>query len=363
MKKPDTMIVFGSNEDIEKRSQMIKDIYNPAKNKFLINDEYEKFRNVVKLMTLEGMSEDFIIGLLAEDPGDAYAMTVDFLHSAALIMGEEYVKEHLLGRTIRAEDACRQIREDYYEKQMEPLRKMYEDLDGKIQAALSGEEQARQQLEILKLQNEHADEMYKERMKSAKTDFEYRMQLAEVKAQQKEETMKRDIADLQTGLDREKNRRQELEAENLELVGKIETLIMQISREKPKDEERKEPAADTALPPQTVSTPATEKPSGQPGEEKHFPFFWRKKEGNVQAMAQSADEEKRKKLEERRNYCISVLGSSEYSEEQVELILTCMMNEKISRTVLEYICNPKLPIHNMKAMIRFLGGGNDDEKH
>ena len=80
-------------------------------------------------------------------------------------------------------------------------------------------------------------------------------------------------------------------------------------------------------------------------------------------MAQSADEEKRKKLEERRNYCISVLGSSEYSEEQVELILTCMMNEKISQTVLEYICNPKLPIHNMKAMIRFLGGGNDDEKH
>ena len=46
----------------------------------------------------------------------------------------------------------------------------------------------------------------------------------------------------------------------------------------------------------------------------------------------------------------------------VLLILACMMNEKISRSVLEYICNPKLPIHNMKAMIRFLGGGNDDKE-
>ena len=147
-KTPDTKIIFGSREDIEKRTLKIKEIYGPSKNAFLIGDEYEKCRNVIQLMTLEGMSTDFIYDLMAEEPGDEYAMTADFLHSAAMIMGEEYVREHLLGRTIQAEEACRQIREDYYEKQMEPLRKMYEDLDAKIQAALSGEEQARQQLAI-----------------------------------------------------------------------------------------------------------------------------------------------------------------------------------------------------------------------
>ena len=127
-KTPDTKIIFGSREDIEKRTLKIKEIYGPSKNAFLIGDEYEKCRNVIQLMTLEGMSTDFIYDLMAEEPGDEYAMTADFLHSAAMIMGEEYVREHLLGRTIQAEEACRQIREDYYEKQMEPLRKMYEDL-------------------------------------------------------------------------------------------------------------------------------------------------------------------------------------------------------------------------------------------
>ena len=352
-KTPDTKIIFGSREDIEKRTLKIKEIYGPSKNAFLIGDEYEKCRNVIQLMTLEGMSTDFIYDLMAEEPGDEYAMTADFLHSAAMIMGEEYVREHLLGRTIQAEEACRQIREDYYEKQMEPLRKMYEDLDAKIQAALSGEEQARQQLAILKLQN---------------------------------------------GCDREEKRCRELQAENLELVEKLEQLIMQISAVRTENSEmkaaasglkknsseeaghdgkkdpeplarKKEWEADVAAREKETDTAAQRKEPDNPdgarnnaGEGKRFPFFWRKKEENGQASGKADEEELKKKQEERRNYCISVLGSSDYTEEQVELILACMMNEKISRSVLEYICNPKLPIHNMKAMIRFLGGGNDDKE-
>ena len=371
-KATDTKIIFGSEEDIAKRTLKIKEIYSPSKNAFLIGDQYEKCRNVIQLMTLEGMSTDLIHDLMVQDPGDEYAMTADFLHSAAMIMGEEYVREHLFGRTIQAEEACRQIREDYYEKQMEPLRKMYEDLDGKIQAALSGEEQARQQLEILKLQNKHAGEMYTERMESAKKDFDYQLQLAQVKAEQKEASLMRDMKDLQTGYDREEKRRKELEAENLELVGKLEQLVMQISRERAQDFEKREPAAALAAPaPEETgeagnktdeSAEALTESKAVSVEEKHFPFFWRRKEKNDQAAAEGAEEELKRKQEERRNYCISVLGSSEYSEEQVELILACMMNDKISRTVLEYICNPKLPIHNMKAMIRFLGGGSDEQK-
>ena len=397
-KTPDTKIIFGSREDIEKRTLKIKEIYGPSKNAFLIGDEYEKCRNVIQLMTLEGMSTDFIYDLMAEEPGDEYAMTADFLHSAAMIMGEEYVREHLLGRTIQAEEACRQIREDYYEKQMEPLRKMYEDLDAKIQAALSGEEQARQQLAILKLQNDHADELYKERLENAKSDFNYRLQLAQAKAEQKETTLKRDIAELQSGCDREEKRCRELQAENLELVEKLEQLIMQISAVRTENSEMKaaasglkknsseeaghdgkkdpEPLArkkewevDASARVKETDTTAQRKEPDNPdgarnnaGEGKRFPFFWRKKEENGQASGKADEEELKKKQEERRNYCISVLGSSDYTEEQVELILACMMNEKISRSVLEYICNPKLPIHNMKAMIRFLGGGNDDKE-
>ena len=386
-KKPDTKIIFGSKEDIEKRTQKIKEIYGPTKNAFLIGDKYEKCRNVIKLMTLEGMSTDFIYELMAEDPEDEYAMTADFLHSAAMIMGEEYVREHLLGRTIQAEEACRQIREDYYEKQMEPLRKMYDDLDAKIQAALSGEEQARQQLAILKLQNEHADELYKERLENAKSDFNYRLQLAQAKAEQKETTLKRDIAELQSGYDREEKQRRELQAENLELVGKLEQLIMQISSVRAENSEMKTAASGTkknapdgeAADSKKDPEPALRKKELDPadqktepdipdaarigsGEGKRFPFFWRKKEEDGQASMKAEEEALKKKQEERRNYCIYVLGSSDYTEEQVELILACMMNEKISRSILEYICNPKLPIHNMKAMIRFLGGGNDGKE-
>ena len=106
-KATDTKIIFGSEEDIAKRTLKIKEIYSPSKNAFLIGDQYEKCRNVIQLMTLEGMSTDLIHDLMVQDPGDEYAMTADFLHSAAMIMGEEYVREHLFGRTIQAEETAK----------------------------------------------------------------------------------------------------------------------------------------------------------------------------------------------------------------------------------------------------------------
>ena len=345
-KKEATKIVFGNDKEIDDRKLKIKRIYAPGKNEFLINDDHEESRNIIKLMILEGASEEFVEAMIREAAEKGPSLTLDYLHCAALIMGEGYVREHLLGKTMSAEEASRKLREGEYEKQMGPLRQMYENLDGKIKAALDGEDQAKQQLEILKLQNTHAEEMYNQRLESAKLQFHYEQQLAEERARQKESNLQQTIREVRQSYDQEKERREELEMENGMLIRKLEKAVLELSaaaeKEKEKEKEAEQRAEKEEAPKET------------------FLRRWRKAGFG---KGDDAGREKAQKLEERRNFCISALGNSEYTEEQVNLILSCMMDESIPQGVLQYLCNPKLPVHNMRAMLRFLGGDEHVSKN
>ena len=112
------------------------------------------------LMLMEGLSEEFIALLLAQGRSPAFAPTLDFLHCAALVLGEEYVKEHLLGKHLSFEDGAREIREHYHTEQMKPYEEMYPDLKERMEAAKEGEQLIAKQMEILKLKSDHAEQIY-----------------------------------------------------------------------------------------------------------------------------------------------------------------------------------------------------------
>lgn len=318
----ETKIVFGMDKEIEERKGKLKNLRGYKTDlAYLLDEPHETSKALTDLMVTEGISEDFIRSVVVPDTDDAYMMTLDFLHSAALIMGESYVKENLMGKTISSKDAAKGIREAFYEQQLKPYREIYENLDEKLRAAKEGETQLNHQIEILKIQSAHAQEMYDTALENARMRFDYEKKLMEGKSAASSEKDQEKIAALEGELSVLREKDKNLEKECREVKAAYEKSL------------------DAA--------------KSSPGDGRFVDFSWRKKRRSRQLI-----EEGKK---ERTAFALSVLGNKEFSAEQVTLLLPVLENEKVPLSALKMLCQPSLPVKNMEAFIRFLEGGNANE--
>ena len=482
-KRKETEVVFGNPEEIDKRREQAKQFRTATERNYLLRDEYEKSRNLIDIMFMEGLPESFIEGIRLKKTDKAYVLTLDFLHCAALVMGCDYVLEKIQGQTINLEDAVDAMRAELQNQQLAPFRDVYENLDEKIAAALKGESMIDQQIQVLKMQNEHLEELYRERLESAKTRFNYQLRLSVEKAKAKEtmdaqqirllkekleamdsaglqkteflsdrlrtaEEEKRSLQKGNESLEEEKKSLQEenrslkeekkslqengsleedkkslqeenrsLEEEKRKLQGKNESLK---EEKKTLQEENKSLKAEKKTLQEENESLKEEKKSLREGKEflkgekkslqeendslkaenrtlqknilniqmdieelrqraeigrrwfwvtgkrKEEPQDGQQKETVKSPIAEPPQEKepdtKNQEAEDRRDFCLRILRDRNYTEEQMDLILKLMINEEIPKETLAYICNPALPVHNMKALVRYLERGEKSEK-
>ena len=326
-KTNETRIIFSGPEEMEKRRSHIKVFKNVKERPMLVEDRAEKVRNVCEMMILEGFSDELIDELLKICPDPANVETLDFLHMAVLVMGEDFVRENYVGKVITSEEACRLLREHYFNDQMKPYREIYENLDERIRAALEGEDKVSHQIEILKLQSEHASEMFEQRMANAKTQFDCDLAMAKREAEMDKERSKEQLlfmeAELKKAADR--NERQKEEYEKLLKEAVLST-----------------PRRSRRFGRKLFETKQTGDDAGKEG--KNSP---RSKAATVN--------------DERREFCLATLGNQNFTGQQVDLILPCLMDEEIPLSVLKILCRPDLPAENMNGFIRFIKGGRKED--
>ena len=165
-------------------------------------------------MILEGFSDEMIDWLLTLCSDPDKVETLDFLHMAVLVMGEDFVRKELWERSLpwkRPADFCGGLsRRSDETVSGNPM----ENPDAKIRAALEGEDKASHQIEIPKLQSEHADEMYKQRMETAKVQYTWDLKIEKNTAKAEKERMEEKITSLTKELEEAKaeNTRQKKEA-------------------------------------------------------------------------------------------------------------------------------------------------------
>lgn len=318
----ETKVVFGEEKEITERKGRLKNLRGYKTDlEYLLDEAHEKSKALTDLMVTEGLSDEFIRLILREDTDDAYMMTLDFLHCAALIMGEDYVKENLMGKTISVADAANGIKETYHEQQLKPYREIYENLDERLKAAREGETLLNHQIEILKIQSSHAQEMYDKAMENEKLRFKFEKSALEAQNTSERERSAEKISALEGELSALREKAKKLEKENRDLRSSYEKQLADAK-------------ADTA-------------------EGKFVDFSWRKKRRKKE---QNAVEKKA-----RTAFALSVLGNKEFSAEQIAMLVPVLENEKIPLAALERLCVPSLPAQNMKAFIRFLEGGTANE--
>ena len=121
-KRKETEVVFGNPEEIDKRREQAKQFRTATERNYLLRDEYEKSRNLIDIMFMEGLPESFIEGIRLRKTDKAYVLTLDFLHCAALVMGCDYVLEKIQGQTINLEDAVDAMRAELQNQQLAPFR-------------------------------------------------------------------------------------------------------------------------------------------------------------------------------------------------------------------------------------------------
>ena len=92
MEKEETRIIFTSPEEMAGRRKHIKAFKNVKERPQLVEDSNEKVRNVCELMILEGFSDELIDWLLTLCSDPDKVETLDFLHMAVLVMGEDFVR-------------------------------------------------------------------------------------------------------------------------------------------------------------------------------------------------------------------------------------------------------------------------------
>ena len=419
-KKEPTRILYANEDELRKRKERIPAFRNRNnKMNYLLDPNYEKTKALVDLMILEGMRGEFIEELLTREPDQEYALTLDFLHCAALILGERYVKENLMGKSLSAQEAIRDVREAYHNQEMKPYREIYGNFEQRLQAAKTGETQTEHQLEILKLQSAHAEAMYKQRMESAKVQFRYELRLSHEKASVREEKDAEKIAGLEKELEMVKayaeDKKKEAahfqkEGEDLRnalkqkkeecnAIRKREQRLQKELRKLYSEPEKENTAGEEAPVEQeektTESKPTqkqrrcwlwggkeNEKNSGPKKEEpapdgknakSDYPAeagtskaetFTKKAESKLETAKNVVpnDREDPETADDRKMFCMEVLGDHAFSCEQVEILLPCLQDEAIPVSTLRKICNPQLPAQNMKLFVKYLRGGKECEK-
>ena len=328
MEEMKTKILFCSDEELEERRARINAFRGPKARQYLLDNRYEQIRMMADMMILEGFSDAFTDELLAMAGEPGNEMTFDFIRFAALVMGEEFVRSSFNGKAIALEEACRMIRENYHDKEMQPFREIYENLDEKLRAAREGEEKVIRQIEVLKLQNKHAGEMYEERMDSARMKFHYEREIAATKAAVEKERLEEKIKALTEKLSNEKSEREKLKKENEKL--------------------KREGTSGGFLSWLRGSGTGEQQDREEGGEKKD--------DGE---KASSVAEETA--ADERREFCIRTLGNEKFSGEQINLIVPCLQDENIPLSTLQILCRPDLPAENMNGLIRFIRGGKTND--
>ena len=357
MEKEETRIIFTSPEEMAGRRKHIKAFKNVKERPQLVEDSNEKVRNVCELMILEGFSDEMIDWLLTLCSDPDKVETLDFLHMAVLVMGEDFVRERIVGKVLTLEEACRLLREDYHEDQMKPYREIYENLDAKIRAALEGEDKVSHQIEILKLQSEHADEMYKQRMETAKVQYTCDLKIEKNTAKAEKERLEEKITSLTKELEEAKaeNTRQKKEYEKL-----LKDAVLLSRREEKK---KQEAAKGTERPPDAADGEKKPWCFGRKRQEKK-PEEEKAADAPIKGDEKNAEKEETPILlspeDERREFCLSALGNLKFTGEQIELILPCMLDENVPLTALNLLCRPELPAANMRGFIRFIEGGKNE---
>ena len=357
MEKEETRIIFTSPEEMAGRRKHIKAFKNVKERPQLVEDSNEKVRNVCELMILEGFSDEMIDWLLTLCSDPDKVETLDFLHMAVLVMGEDFVRERIVGKVLTLEEACRLLREDYHEDQMKPYREIYENLDAKIRAALEGEDKVSHQIEILKLQSEHADEMYKQRMETAKVQYTCDLKIEKNTAKAEKERMEEKITSLTKELE-------EAKAENTRQKKEYEKLLKDAVLLSRRDEKKKqETVKGTERPPDAADGEKKPWCFGRMRQEKK-PEKKKPADAPIKGDEKNAEKEETPILlspeDERRKFCLSALGNLKFTGEQIELILPCMLDENVPLSALKLLCRPELPAANMRGFIRFIEGGKNE---
>ena len=327
MEEPKTKILFCSDEELEERRARIKAFRGPKERKYLLDNRYEQIRMMADMMILEGFSDAFTDELLAMAGEPGNEMTFDFIRFAALVMGEEFIRSSFNRKAITLEEACRMIRENYHDKEMQPFREIYENLDEKLRAAREGEEKVSRQIEVLKLQNEHAGEMYEERMESARMKFHYEREIAATKAAVEKERLEEKIKALSEKLSNEKSEREKLKKEN---------------------EKLKRDGTSGGFLSRLLGSGTQELQEREDGGKKDD-------DGKESSGAEETA------TDERREFCIRTLGNEKFSGEQINLIVPCLQDENIPLSTLQILCRPDLPAENMNGLIRFIRGGKTND--
>ena len=320
MDEAKTQIIFGSDEELEKRKERLRAFRGPKVRKHLLDNEHEQILPIVDGMILDGESDAFVDELLktAGTPGNE--RTFEFLRFAALIMGQEFIRSAFFGKVLTVSEACRMIREEYHEKQMEPFKEIYDNLDEKLRAAREGEETVKRQIETLKMQNNHAGKLYAERLGKAKMEYHYKLQIAETKAQVIKERLEDKVKALTKRVDEEQEAKEVLQKENEKLrkntgwFSRWRTQETKVESEKKLEKVKEE---------ETVNDPTAD---------------------------------------ERRELCIQILGNEKFTGEQIDLIIPALEDESIPLGTLKILCRPDLPVQNMKGLIRFITGGKKDHE-
>ncbi len=360
-----TEITFAEPEELQRRQERIKSFRNRNNQmRYLLDSDYEQTKVLTDLMLMEGLSEEFIALLLAQGRLPAFAPTLDFLHCAALILGEEYVKEHLLGKHLSFEDGAREIREHYHTEQMKPYEEMYPDLKERMEAAKEGEQLIAKQMEILKLKSDHAEQIYQQRMEQAKMQFDFQKQIIEIRAAHQEENARLKINSLETELEKARSALQDLEKKNGGLVKEQKLLYEKISaRQRRKGlfaicHSNEDAASEEEI---TASGKAQTRTGAESTAKKMTEEAESEAGKKVVEASHPATPDISKQMEDRREFCLAALSDKAFTGEQIGLLLPCLQDETIPLSTLQRLCNPDLPADNMRTFIRFIEGGKTGE--
>jgi len=168
-----TQFRFGSQEVMEQRRRSLSELRGVKHRTYFMDQGHELCRSLFDLMILEGRGAGFVDELIGAETDDEYALTLDVLHCAALILGEEYVRQQLIGKTMDYGEVIQQIKNDLLEEKFRPYQEIYDNLDERIDAALHGERQVGEEIMKLKMQLNSSRQLYENRLATERMRHEY----------------------------------------------------------------------------------------------------------------------------------------------------------------------------------------------
>lgn len=289
---------------------------------YLQEDKYVHKREQLYLMIQQGLSGKFVQSFFKDDM-NITSLDLDFVRSLAVLCGEDFVIEHFYKKAFTFDEARQFLEEHIIARE---LRQRTEDL---IREKEKSQDQFNLQIDFLKKERESMQSYYDKMLQQEVTICRQEAEIERVKMEHDKELItKRLESSLQ---------------ENQQLQQQVKDAMEEIRNLQEKEVLEKVEEMKQHL------TAGTEKMTHE--KENHM---WPLR--NIWSRKKCRDEK-----ELRNKYIIDTISNSEFSPEQLDVILEAV-REGLSLEELQQLCVPRLPVRNMQLLKLFLLKRSSDDR-